>query len=64
MDCLVGLLLRRPPQERKLWGSIHVYAEFFESYQLLKTGTPVATLPGAWSYRVKAGTVWPGVSIL
>ena len=27
-----------------------------------KTGTPVATLPGAWRYRVSAG--WPGVSIL
>ena len=25
--------------------------------------TPVATLPGAWRYRVSAGTGWPGVSI-
>ena len=30
----------------------------------LKGGTPVATLPGAWRYRVSAGTGWPGVSIL
>ena len=30
----------------------------------LKTGTPVATLQGAWCYRVSAGTGWPGVSIL
>ena len=30
----------------------------------LKIGTPVATLPGAWCYRVSAGTGWPGVSIL
>ena len=30
----------------------------------LKTGTPVATLPGAWRYRVSTGTGWPGVSIL
>ena len=29
-----------------------------------KIGTPVATLPGAWHYRVSAGTVRPGVSIL
>ena len=29
----------------------------------LKIGTPVATLPGAWRYRVSAGTGWPGVSI-
>ena len=29
-----------------------------------KTGTPMATLPGAWRYRVSAETGWPGVSIL
>ena len=27
-----------------------------------KTGSPVAALPGAWRYRVSAGTSWPGVS--
>ena len=30
----------------------------------LKIGIPAATLPGAWRYRVSAGTHWPGVSIL
>ena len=30
----------------------------------LKTGAPVATLPGAWHYRASAGTGRPGVSIL
>ena len=30
----------------------------------LKVGTPVATLPGAWHYRVSAGTGRPSVSIL
>ena len=30
----------------------------------LKIGTPVTTLPGAWRYRVSAGTGRPGVSIL
>ena len=30
----------------------------------LNTGTPVATLPGAWHYRVSAGTGRPAVSIL
>ena len=30
----------------------------------LKIGTPVATLPGAWRYRVSAGTGRPGVSML
>ena len=30
----------------------------------LKIGTPVATLPGAWHYRVSTRTGRPGVSIL
>ena len=30
----------------------------------LKIGTLVDTLPGAWRYRVRAGTGWPGVNIL
>ena len=30
----------------------------------LNVGTPVATLPGAWHYRVSAETDRPGVSIL
>ena len=30
----------------------------------LKIGTPVATLPGAWHYRVSAGTGRPDVNIL
>ena len=30
----------------------------------LKIGTPVATLPGAWRYRVSTGTGRPSVSIL
>ena len=40
--------------------------DFFgvESYSDSNIGTPVATLPGAWRYRVSAGTGWPGVSIL
>ena len=30
----------------------------------LNIGTPLATLPGAWRYRVSTGTGRPGVSIL
>ena len=30
----------------------------------IKIDTPVATLPGAWRYKVSAGTGRPGVSIL
>ena len=29
-----------------------------------KRGTPVATLPSAWRYRISVGTGWPGASIL
>ena len=29
----------------------------------MKVGTPVATLPGAWHYRVSAGTGWSSVSV-
>ena len=53
---LVGLVVRRPLRERKIPGSNHTSD--------LKIGTPVATLPGAWRYRVSAGTGRPGVSIL
>ena len=37
--------------------------DFFgvESTSDLKIGTPVATLPGAWCYRVSTGTGRPGV---
>ena len=30
----------------------------------LRTGAPVATLPGTWRYRVSTWTGWPGVTIL
>ena len=42
--------------QRDFSGSSHI-SDF-------KIGTPVATLPGAWRYRVSAGTGRSGVSIL
>ena len=59
--------LRRPPRERKIPGSNPARAEIFPGSSHtsdLKIGTPVATLPGAWRYKVSAGTGRPGVSIL
>ena len=59
--------LRRPPRERKIPGSNPACARIFSGSNQtsdLKIGTPVATLPGAWRYRVSAGTGRPGVSIL
>ena len=59
--------LRRPPRERKIPGSNPTCDGIFPGSSHtsdLKIGTPVATLPGAWRYRVSAGTGWPGVSIL
>ena len=60
--------LRRPPPQQKIWGSISACAvgDFSGSSHTsdFKNGTPVATLPGAWRYRVSTGTGRPGDSIL
>ena len=64
---LVGLVVRRPPRERKVPGSNPACAGIFSGSSHtcdLNIGTPVATLPGAWRYRVSAGTGRSGVSIL
>ena len=64
---LIGLVVRRPPRERKIPGSNPACAGIFSGSSHTsdsKIGTPVATLPGAWRYRVSAGTGRPGVSIL
>ena len=63
----VGLVVRHPPRERKIPGSNPACVGIFSGSSHTsdsKIGTPVATLPGAWRYRVSAGTGWPGVSIL
>ena len=60
---LVGLVGRRTPRERKSPGSNPAFAGSSHISDL-KIGTPVATLPGAWRYRVSTGTGRPGVSIL
>ena len=67
MNSLVGLVVSRPPRERKIPGSNPAFAGIFSGSSHtsgLNIGTPVATLPGAWRYRVSAGTGRPGVSIL
>ena len=64
---LVGPVVRRPPRERKIPGSNPACAGIFSGSSHtsdFKIGTPVATLPGAWRYRVSTGTGRPGVSIL
>ena len=66
-DRLVGLVVRRPPRERKVPGSNPACAGIFSGSSHtsdLKIGTPVATLPGARRYRFSAGTGRPDVSIL
>ena len=66
-DRLVCLVVRRPPRERRIPGSNPACAGIFGGSSHtsdIKIGTPVATLPGAWRYRVGTGTGWPGVSIL
>ena len=64
---LVGLVVTRPPWERKVPGSNPACAGIFSVSSHtsdLNIDTPVATLPGAWRYRVSAATGRPGVSIL
>ena len=64
--CLFGLVVRRPPRERKIPGSNPACARILSGSSHTsdsKIGTPVATLPGAWRYRVSAGTGRPSVSI-
>ena len=59
--------LRCPPRERKIPSSNLACAKIFPGSSHtsdLEIGTPVATLPDTWRYRVSAGTAWPGVSIL
>ena len=66
-DHLAGLVVRRPPRERKVQGLNPACAGIFSGSSHtsdLKIGTPVATLPGAWRYRVSTGTGRPGVSTL
>ena len=63
----LALWLRRPPREQEVPGSNPASAGIFSGSSHtsdLKMGTPVATLPGAWHYRVSTGTGRPGVSIL
>ena len=64
---LVGPVVRRPPGERKIPGSNPACGGIFwrsSHTSDFKIGTPVATLPGAWCYRVSTGTGQPGVSLL
>ena len=66
-DRLAGLVVRRPPRELKIPGLNPACAGIFSGSSHtsdLKIGTPVATLSGAWRYKVSTGTGWPGVSIL
>ena len=66
-DRLVGLVVWRPPRERKVPGSNPGGAGIFSGSSHtsdLNIATPVATLPGAWRYGVSAGTGRPGISIL
>ena len=59
--------LRRPTREQKIPGWNPACAGIFPGSSHtsdFKIATPVATLPGAWRYRVSVGTGRPGASIL
>ena len=59
-NCLVSLVVKAPASNHACDGIFLGLSHTSD----LKIGTPVANLPGAWHYRVSAGTGWPGVSIL
>ena len=62
-----AIRLSGTPREREVPGSNPASAGIFSGSghtSDLKIGTPVATLPDAWRYRVSTGTGRPGVSIL
>ena len=64
---LVGLVVRRSLRERNILGSNPACTGIFSDSSHtsdLEIGTPVATLPGAWRYRVSTGTGQPCVSTL
>ena len=64
---LVGLVVRASTlQEADLMFESHLRQDISRLSHTsdLNNGTPVTTLPGAWHYRVSAGTGWPSVSIL
>ena len=66
-NCLVGLVVKTSASRTGDAGFESCFRrDFSESSHTsdLKTGTPVATLPGTWHERVSAGTGWPSVSIL
>ena len=59
--------LMRLPRERKIPSSNPACGGIFSGSSHtsgFKIGTPMAALPGAWRYRVSAGTGWPDVSVL
>ena len=64
---LVGLVVKASTSRAENPGfESHLRRDFSGSDHTsdLKIGTPVATLSGAWRYRVSTGTGQPSVSIL
>ena len=67
-NCLVGLVVKASASRAEDPGfDSHLrHGDFYWSSHTSdsQTGTPVATLPGAWHDIISTGTGWPSVSIL
>ena len=63
MNRLVGLVVKASASRAEDPGFDGIFSGSSHTSDS-KTGTAMATLPGAWRYRVSAGTGRPGVSIL
>ena len=63
----IGLVAKHPSQERRPGFDPCFFHGGFSRLSHdgdLNIGPQVVTLPGAWCYRVSAGTGWPSISIL
>ena len=63
-DRLVGLVVEATALRAEDPGFESHLRQEFSGVKSCQIGTPVATLPGAWHYRVSAGTGRPHVSLL
>ena len=66
-DRLVGLVVKAFAKRAANLGSVFSFGVDLFPDQVIPVSykcPPVATLPGAWRYRVSAGTGWSGVSVL
>ena len=63
---LIGTVVKCLPREQQTWVRSPVSPWIFLLGRVIPVTYKfvVASVPGAWHYRISAGTCWPGVSVL